>query len=282
MADYVIVNEGTAKKVGAREVTEGTDTLYHQTAVPAAGVLSLSGATISNESDITLYPLQNDDPTSDMLTSTFNNFTAANCIDDNTSTKGWDTNGSEVNSYLQIDLGSGNNKDYVRCKLYLSQSGYDGAFKIQYSDNGTDWTDVVSSWTPSASGWNTKTWDYAGKHRYWRLLLVTASSSVHGDFMEMEWYSTDTIDCAGKGHIILKTVFSQADSGCTLRLLMLDSNSEYIGLSEEVSILGSDFLDGTSYLGEVSIFQNKVGASKFKIWLKSITSGSVTIYAKGV
>jgi len=41
MADYVTVNEGTAKKVGAREVTEGSNTLYHQTAVPAAGLLTL-------------------------------------------------------------------------------------------------------------------------------------------------------------------------------------------------------------------------------------------------
>lgn len=43
MANYIEITAGTGTKVGARQATEGADTILHQTAVFAAGVCTLPG-----------------------------------------------------------------------------------------------------------------------------------------------------------------------------------------------------------------------------------------------
>jgi len=283
---YIAVTEGVDKKVATHSFVEDSEIKHIERIAYGAGVLSLPDSPqVDSESGSTVYPIQNNDPDSSMLTSNFNNFNATYSVDNNTSTKGWDTNGNSINDYLQIDLGSDNEKDYVKLGLYLSQAGYDGKFKVQYSDDGSNWYDASAEWQPNNSGWNYLYWDYVGKHRYWRILLTQTSSSVHGDFMEMQWFDTTSIDCQGKGKIVIKLTFNDNLASCSFRLLFYDNNDVLIGHTDKISLSASTFKDNNRYLTNegVIVISNDCGAKSFKMRIIDLTSDdNVTIYAGAI
>jgi len=285
---YIQVTEGADKKVATHSFSEDGETKHVERVTWGAGLITMpTTPQISEESQTSLYPMQNDDPSSSTLTSNFNSFSASNAVDDDTDTKAWDTNGNSPGDYLTIDLGAGVEKDFVRCRLYLSASGYDGAFKIRYSDDGTNWKDTaVTNWTPSDSGWNTISWPWVGPHRYWRLELVTASSSVHGDFMEMEWYSTDEISIEGKARVVIVPVFSSSSANLQFRVYLFDSAGNLIGMTEQVGMDATSVLwkDGERYIAEggIVVMENVVGAKTMKIAISTLTAGDVSFYCGGV
>jgi len=118
------------------------------------------------------------DVTSGMLShSGMGSFSAANCVDGNTGTVGWNTDTATAGAYVQIDLGASNDKDYVKLRMYTTAASSTAQYKIQYSDNGSSWTDAVfftgtTAFVPAISGWNYFAWPSVGPHRYWRITLM--------------------------------------------------------------------------------------------------------------
>lgn len=124
-------------------------------------------------------PLYNDDePT----------YTGAKAFDDDGNTYWWeDANAGSGAAYIGYDLGSGNDADIRR--VTLKNCGTVGGFstaytvssvKVQYSDNGSSWSDAqtFSSLDTSLDATNTLTLtSSAGSHRYWRLLSQSTLSN---------------------------------------------------------------------------------------------------------
>ena len=101
----------------------------------------------------------------------------------------WRNNGSEDgnivgNAYIGQDFGSGNDKDIREVRLLQGRASSTGEMvtgvKIQYSDNGSSWSDASASITIDAStyAWQTIKAAPSGAHRYWRLLCSASSNSV--------------------------------------------------------------------------------------------------------
>ena len=88
---------------------------------------------------------------------------------------------SVSNDYVAFDLGSA--KDVKAVKI-TGRSSTTGNFKVQFSDNGSDFTDTgttfsnVSITTTANSGILDLTSDNPGSHRYWKLINISNSSGT--------------------------------------------------------------------------------------------------------
>ena len=131
----------------------------------------------------------NDDPTSAMLSQFgLTAFNAAAAVDNSIASQSWHTDSSIAGAFLKIDLGLGSGKAYTKAKIYASTSGYAGNYNVQYSDDNSLWTNAATGFIPSASGWNEKSWNSAGSHRYWRFLLTNTPGG--GSWLnELEMYT---------------------------------------------------------------------------------------------
>ena len=99
--------------------------------------------------------------------------------DNNVGSPGWSTSSSVSGSWVRMDLGAGDEKAYVRARMFLSSHNYAGRYDIQYSDNAADWSNAISGFVPTATGWNEVSWQNVGAHRYWRFLLTNAPGQSH-------------------------------------------------------------------------------------------------------
>ena len=85
------------------------------------------------------------------------------------------------NDHIAFDLGSA--KDVKAVKI-TGRSSITGNFKVQFSDNGSDFTDTgttfsnVSITTTANSGILDLTSDNPGSHRYWKLINISNSSGT--------------------------------------------------------------------------------------------------------
>lgn len=76
-----------------------------------------------------------------------------------------------------------------RWRENLNVADCTGAFKIQYGDNGSSWSDAGSnSISTLAIGWNVFDWANVGAHQYWRC-INTATSNNQGWWCEVEVYA---------------------------------------------------------------------------------------------
>ena len=134
----------------------------------------------------------NEDPTSAMLSHFgLSAFIPISIVDDNTASNGWHTDSSSAGAWLKIDLGSGNEKDYVKSRIYASTAGdgLDGIYDVQYSDDDfvSDVRTAITGFNPNLFGWNEITWNNVGTHRYWRFLLKNTPGT--GSWLnELEMY----------------------------------------------------------------------------------------------
>ena len=111
------------------------------------------------------------------------------------------------NDHVAFDLGSA--KDVKAVKV-TSRGSITGNFKVQFSDNGSDFTDTgttfsnVSITTTANSGILDLTSDNPGSHRYWKLINISNSSGTSGwGFREIILASAvDYLgtDASGKGN----------------------------------------------------------------------------------
>lgn len=128
----------------------------------------------------------NDDPTAAMLTQNgLAAYNPINIVDNDTGTVGWNAN-SAVGSWLGIDLGAGNEKNYTKARFFLSSAGNVGSYKVRYSNDNVNFTDVVI-FTPTLGGWNTVAWNDAGSHQYWRF-EISAGPGSPININEVEMY----------------------------------------------------------------------------------------------
>jgi hypothetical protein len=93
---------------------------------------------------------------------------------DNSSTEGqqWGTNtaGDPTGvAWLGYDFGTGVTKAIRRVRIDFENTSYSTSVKIQYSDNGTSWSDAYTA-TGLTQTYNTVDIPDSGSHRYWRIL----------------------------------------------------------------------------------------------------------------
>jgi hypothetical protein len=117
----------------------------------------------------------NEDPTPGMLSpSGLDFFYASSTVDDNVNSYGWHTDGLAPGVYVQIDLGAGNEKDYVRARIYgVGTPPSSPVYDIKYSDDGSSWSNAVTGFVVSGGNiWNERSWISVGKHRFWRFVFT--------------------------------------------------------------------------------------------------------------
>ena len=126
-------------------------------------------------------------------------FNSTNMLDGATNNNAFHTDSSGVGSWMQIDFGSGKAYSLRRAGYYIDSAVY-AIWKMQWSDNGTDWTDWDSGNTFGAQPTGSTTWYYSGTpanvlgmtHRYWRTYKTSAASG--GNFhkeLAFEVYDVD-------------------------------------------------------------------------------------------
>jgi len=116
----------------------------------------------------------------------FPTFNAANAIDDNTGTIGWDTDGAVMGARIRITFPTP--RDLCGVDLYLTDTCA-AIYDIQYSDDTTNWFNAQANQLFPNTGWNVAEFLPAGKHLYWRLYLVN-TPGVGGDVGELVVYES--------------------------------------------------------------------------------------------
>jgi hypothetical protein len=101
-------------------------------------------------------------------------FNAANCVDGNFANVGFEVDSASAGAYLVIDFGSGQTRNMILFGLFMELAGSTANFKIQYSDNGSTYTDAAVDFIPALANWNYQEVVAATFHRYWRLYLTNA------------------------------------------------------------------------------------------------------------
>ena len=171
--------------------------------------------------EVTDYSGMQEDPTSSMLSHNgLGNFSAVQCVDNNLSTVGFNTNTSKAGAYLLIT--SDVPKAYGSFYLYLQSAGYNGVFNVEFSDNGTDWYIAYSNFSPSAKGWNLCRWSEKGAHRYWRLYL-TNTPGVGPDIIELQTFLASNITDLNFTTPVLTSTGPQVGDLCTFGVVNEDS-----------------------------------------------------------
>jgi hypothetical protein len=119
-------------------------------------------------------------------------YSASRLFDNDSGATQWISNesGAGVNgvSYFGYDFGAGVTKQIRRVVLY-GNGGGDPAWtvtsvKIQYSDNGSLWSDAATS--AVVTGYNTIIISDSGTHRYWRVLANSATGGNRWAVYECE------------------------------------------------------------------------------------------------
>lgn len=132
---------------------------------------------------------ENCDPTSGQLTNNgLGNFTAANIVDGDITTKGFDVDSAGSGDSLKIDFGAGSETDVIKLRMYMDAAGSTADFSIRYSDDDITYTDADTGFVPSVAGWNHVEWTSVGEHRYWEIQL-TNSPGASADIMQIELYN---------------------------------------------------------------------------------------------
>ncbi|MBX9827985.1 MAG: discoidin domain-containing protein [Xanthobacteraceae bacterium] len=133
--------------------------------------------------------------------------------------------GAGVNgvAYIGQDFGTGVTKDVIQFVI-RQDTGNGNAItsaKIQYSDNGSSWTDVQTISLASGGGVDqTFNFSSVGSHRYWRLLANTAAgASAAWGIQEMQMSEPGST-----GNMTLVTTSQTADSTVSSGRVLMEFN----------------------------------------------------------
>jgi hypothetical protein len=104
----------------------------------------------------------------------------------------FDTSSAGSGAYLKLDVGSCNERDFVKLETFFIDDTTDySAWNIQYSDDDSAWTSVANLTGALAGGGGDRKyryqWDYANRHRYWRLIKTTSGG---GQYAEVQFVSS--------------------------------------------------------------------------------------------
>lgn len=199
-AAYEVSTTYTETEIPECQFVQSNDVLYiaHPNHFPAS--LSRTGHTSWTLEDLVIINQYFPSP-SMITTSGFDNFSAANCVDEQYTTKAWDNNTDIAGQWLQIDTGATNKKEFTRISLYIEGAALNATFDIEYYDTSSaSWKKAVTGWNLAEEplGWVTKEWDSVGSHAKWRL-YKTDAAAAGGDVMELELYEVGVPEEWGAG-----------------------------------------------------------------------------------
>ena len=96
-------------------------------------------------------------------------------------------------------------------------------------------------------------------------------------------YPATAINISGFGYVAVKSLFSENGQSCTIKLIIYDANGKIIGETSEQDIGTTGREEDTKYVGQLLIFENKIGASKVKIDItEAPPSGDISFYITGI
>ena len=96
-------------------------------------------------------------------------------------------------------------------------------------------------------------------------------------------YPATAIDISGLGYVAVKTAFSDTEQSCKIKLVLYDANDKLIGETSEQTIADTGRIEDTKYIGQILIFENKIGSSRLKIDVTQIPeTGTVSFFVAGV
>ncbi|RVU39023.1 hypothetical protein EOI86_07130 [Hwanghaeella grinnelliae] len=98
----------------------------------------------------------------------------ANLFDDDTGTLWTSLTYAQGTDFVGYDFGDGNDIEIRRVRLFQKTANYLEAVKVQYSDNGADWTDALTATGLGANSFDDIDVPATEPHRYWRLLSNAA------------------------------------------------------------------------------------------------------------
>jgi hypothetical protein len=135
----------------------------------------------------TKYPV-----TAAMLTNTgMTGFTAANCVDTDITTAGFNTGSAVAGANVIIDLGAGNAQEFRRFRCYLSASLWAAVLNVDYSDDNSTFTPAATAFLANVAGWNEVELAPNGAHRYWGIFLQNTPGAGAMTVNELEFYKSD-------------------------------------------------------------------------------------------
>ena len=100
------------------------------------------------------------------------------------------TDTSPFGSYLSLDTGAGNEKEFARVDITFYFEPVYAVWDVQYSDDNANWSPAktdIGSYPVKYGGTYTYTWEIKGKHRYWRLFR-TSDAKAGGYHSEVQFY----------------------------------------------------------------------------------------------
>lgn len=126
-------------------------------------------------------------PSSANISSDFDNFTAANCVDENVGTKAWDNATDIAATTLTMVCSGSKTIELLKIAIYIKDAALGSIFDIEYFD--ATWKKAYTGWdlTGEGIGWSEIQWDSVGAWTQWRL-YKTNGASAGGNVMEIEFY----------------------------------------------------------------------------------------------
>jgi hypothetical protein len=121
-------------------------------------------------------------------------FSAANTVDGNVATIGWNADAATAGAFIAIDLGPGNAQEFRRVRIYCAGAG-GGAqiYNIIPQDVAGVNLTAAGVIAPNLKGWNEIELAPNGAHRYW--VIGLAVGGTNGNFTEVQFY-TSQVDTA--------------------------------------------------------------------------------------
>lgn len=230
----------------------------------------------------------------------FNEFNSDYLLDGQYTTKGWDNNIDGVGSWLQIDTGVDNEKEFTKIGLFIANAALNSIFDIEYY-NGSLWVKAVTGWDLSKEylGVVEKSWDSVGKWQKWRL-IKTNEARAGGNVMLMTFYevgipkqwvagqypeaitfyeqrmwlaSIQTVWASKSGDFYNFTFGSEADSGMEYTIAAQEVNKIQWLSSGKVLVIGTA---GGEYKVSASSLEEAITPLNIRI-AKQSTIGSTNI-----
>jgi len=202
----------------------------------------------------------------------------------------WRNNGSEDsnivnNAYIGQNFGSGNTKHIREIRLLQGRASSTGEMvtgvKVQYSDNGSSWSDAGSAHTINAStfAWQTIKVASTGAHQYWRLLCTASSNSVWlVTELKMHEYTLQPSYGPNGYHLPLdgsgpigKDQSGQVNPNDGTNWSSKHSGTIYGGAA-------TDVFDGTDLTDKASVNSSDSAQNHFTISSISVTASSVRVF----
>jgi hypothetical protein len=115
------------------------------------------------------------------------------------------------------------------------------------------------------------------------VLTMPASPQIDGVNTPATHYPNDAVDVQGRYYIILKPMFSSSSNSATIRLAFYDSEDVLIGYSDPIDIQNTAILDtGGDYFGQLIAWANVLGAKTVKVYLVSVSAGTISFFVGAV